>query len=67
MVVVGFVPQTTSTNNDQSLSTRRAQNVAAYLKGRGLPGSYQVRGDGIAGPGNDARRVNVTVAYLAGC
>ncbi|MBU6148540.1 MAG: OmpA family protein, partial [Actinomycetales bacterium] len=31
-VVVGFVQQTSSTNNDQSLSTRRAQNVAAYLK-----------------------------------
>jgi outer membrane protein OmpA-like peptidoglycan-associated protein len=66
-VVVGFVQQTSSTNNDQSLSTLRAQNVAAYLKARGLPGSYQVRGDGVAGPGNNARRVNITVTYQPGC
>jgi len=66
-VVVGFVQQTRSTSNDQSLSTRRAQNVAAYLKGRGMPGSYQVRGDGVACPGNQARRVNVSIAYRPGC
>jgi outer membrane protein OmpA-like peptidoglycan-associated protein len=66
-VVVGFVQQTRTTSNDQSLSMLRAQNVAAYLKGRGLPGSYQVRGDGVAGPGNAARRVNVSVTYQPGC
>jgi outer membrane protein OmpA-like peptidoglycan-associated protein len=66
-VVVGFVQQSSSTNNDQSLSMRRAQNVAAYLKGRGLPGAYQVRGNGVAGSGNDARRVNVTITYQPGC
>ena len=66
-VVVGFVQQTSSTSNDQSLSTQRARNVAAYLKSKGVKGAYQVRGDGVAGPGNDARRVNITITYQPGC
>lgn len=66
-VVVGFVQQTSSTGNDQSLSTRRARAVAAYLKSKGVKGAYAVRGDGIAGPGNDARRSNVTITYRPGC
>jgi uncharacterized repeat protein (TIGR02543 family) len=66
-VVVGFVQQTSSTRNDDSLSTRRARAVAAYLKSKGVKGLYQVRGEGIAGPGNDARRVNVDINYRPGC
>jgi len=66
-VAIGFVQETPSTSNDQSLSTQRARNVAAYLRSRGLAGAYVVRGDGIAGPGATARRVNVTVTYQAGC
>jgi len=66
-VAIGFVQETPSTSNDQSLSTQRARNVAAYLRSRGLSGAYVVRGDGIAGPGATARRVNVTVTYQAGC
>lgn len=66
-VVVGFVQQTSSTRNDDSLSTRRARAVAAYLKSKGVKGEYQVRGEGIAGPGNDARRVNVAINYRPGC
>ena len=56
-----------STSNDQSLSTQRARNVAAYLRSKGVKGAYQVRGDGVAGPGNDARRVNITITYQPGC
>ncbi len=66
-VVVGFVQQTTSTSNDQSLSSLRARNVAAYLRSKGLKGSYAIRGNGVAGPGDPARRVQVTVTYQTGC
>jgi outer membrane protein OmpA-like peptidoglycan-associated protein len=66
-ISLGFVQQTRTTSNDLSLSTQRAQNVAAYLRGRGLTGSYVVRGDGVAGPGASARRVNVEVTYQSGC
>ena len=66
-VAIGFVQETPTTSNDQSLSTQRARNVAAYLRSRGLAGAYVVRGDGIAGPGATARRVNVTVSYQSGC
>ena len=66
-VAIGFVQETPTTSNDESLSTQRARNVAAYLRSRGLAGAYVVRGDGIAGPGATARRVNVTVSYQTGC
>jgi hypothetical protein len=66
-VVLGFVQQAGTSANDESLSTRRARNVAAYLRSRGLTGAYVIRGDGVAGSGDAARRVNVTVRYNAGC
>jgi uncharacterized repeat protein (TIGR02543 family) len=66
-VVLGFVQQAGTSANDQSLSTQRARNVAAYLRSRGLTGAYVIRGDGVAGSGDAARRVNVTVRYNAGC
>ncbi|MBU6245107.1 MAG: OmpA family protein, partial [Actinomycetales bacterium] len=66
-VAVGFVQQTSSTSNDQSLSTQRARNVAAYLRSRGVTGAYVIRGDRVAGSGDAARRVNVTVTYQTGC
>ncbi len=66
-VVLGFVQQAGTSANDQSLSTQRARNVAAYLRSRGMSGSYVVRGDGVAGSGDTDRRVNVTVRYNAGC
>jgi outer membrane protein OmpA-like peptidoglycan-associated protein len=65
--VVGFVQEAGTNANDQSLSTQRARNVASYLRAQGLTGAYVVRGDGIAGPGASARRVNVTVRYQSGC
>ena len=66
-VVVGFVQETATTSNDDSLSTRRARNVASYLRDRGLKGANSVRGQGVAGPGKSARRVNVSVTYQSGC
>ena len=66
-VVVGFVQETATTSNDDSLSTRRARNVASYLRERGLKGAHSVRGNGVAGPGDSARRVNVSVSYQSGC
>ena len=66
-VVVGFVQETATTSNDDSLSTLRARNVASYLRERGLKGAYSVRGDGVAGSGDSARRVNVSVTYQSGC
>ncbi|NQW72540.1 MAG: OmpA family protein [Actinobacteria bacterium] len=66
-VVLGFVQETTTTSNDGSLSTQRARAVASYLRDRGLKGAYSVRGDGVGGPGDAARRVNVNVTYQSGC
>ena len=66
-VVVGFVQETATTSNDDSLSTQRARNVASYLRDRGLKGAYAIRGDGVAGTGDKARRVNVSVTYQSGC
>ena len=66
-VVVGFVQETATTSNDDSLSTQRARNVASYLRDRGLKGAYAIRGDGVGGPGDAARRVNVSVTYQSGC
>ena len=66
-VVVGFVQETATTSNDDSLSTLRARNVASYLRDRGLKGAYAIRGDGVGGSGDAARRVNVSVAYQSGC
>ena len=66
-VVLGFVQETATTSNDDSLSTQRARAVASYLRDRGLKGAYVIRGDGVAGPGDAARRVNVNVTYQSGC
>jgi outer membrane protein OmpA-like peptidoglycan-associated protein len=63
VVVIGFVQPTSSTENDRSLSTRRAGAVANYLRSLGLKGRYRVRGDGAAREaGATARRVVVTVS-----
>ena len=52
-------------DNDQSLSTARARNVAAYLRSLGLRGDYVVRGDGRdATSDGTARRVAVIVTFL---
>jgi len=66
-VAIGFVQQTLTTSNDLSLSTQRARNVAAYLRSRGLGGAFDVRGEGVAGPGANARRVTVTMTSQSGC
>jgi outer membrane protein OmpA-like peptidoglycan-associated protein len=69
-VVVGFVQESGIAANDQSLSTQRARNVTAYLRERGLAGSYETRGDGvsrIASASAIARRVNVSVTYHRPC
>ena len=68
--IVGFVQQAGPSTNDESLSTRRAKAVAAYLRSRGLAGAYSVRGDGVAkaaSSSSTARRVNVSVTYQQPC
>lgn len=63
-VVLGFVQPTSVSSNDASLSTQRATNVAAFLKSRGLRGTYVVRGEGKAAEQTAiARRVAVTITY----
>ena len=56
-----------TTSNDDSLSTQRARAVASYLRDRGLKGAYSIRGDGVAGPRDAARQVNVRFTYQSGC
>jgi outer membrane protein OmpA-like peptidoglycan-associated protein len=64
-VSIGYVQPTSQTGNDESLSTQRARNVAAFLKSLGVRGAYVVRGDGVAEQtGAKARRVNATVTYV---
>jgi flagellar motor protein MotB len=65
-VVVGFVKPKSSTS-DRTLSTKRARAVAAYLKSKGLRGTYQVRVERISGKGNRALRVSVATNYQPGC
>jgi predicted outer membrane repeat protein len=61
---VGFVQRGTVSSNDETLSTQRARNVAAYLRELGLKGQFIVQGNGVAQETDDtARRVNVTVTY----
>jgi outer membrane protein OmpA-like peptidoglycan-associated protein len=46
------------------LSTRRANNVADFLRSLGVKGEFDVRGSGVASQkGATARRVNVSVTY----
>lgn len=62
---VGYVQPSNVMDNDQSLSTARARNVASYLRSLGLRGDYVVRGDGRdATSGGTARRVAVIVTFL---
>lgn len=65
-VVLGFVQPTSVMSNDRSLSTQRAKNVAAFLRSRGLKGTYVISGKGRAVERTAiARRVVVTVTYEA--
>jgi outer membrane protein OmpA-like peptidoglycan-associated protein len=65
-IVLGFVQPTSVTSNDLSLSTQRAKNVAAFLRARGLKGTYVISGKGRAVERTAiARRVVVTVSYEA--
>lgn len=64
VVSIGFVQPTARMDDDESLSTQRARNVAAFLRSLGVGGTYVVRGDGVAKERvATARRVNVTVTY----
>ncbi|MSW43908.1 MAG: OmpA family protein [Actinobacteria bacterium] len=68
--VVGFVQESATGTNDQTLSTMRARNVASYLKGRGLTGAYIASGDGVSAISGESalgRRVNVTISYRRPC
>lgn len=61
---IGYVQPTTLTSNDQSLSSRRAQAVASFLRALGVRGDYVVRGDGRGGnSGAKSRRVDVQITY----
>lgn len=63
-VVVGYVQGNDTTANDRSLSSQRAQVVAAYLRGLGVKGSITTRGDGVAKErGAAGRKAVVTITY----
>jgi outer membrane protein OmpA-like peptidoglycan-associated protein len=63
-VAVGYVQPTARIDNDQSLSTQRARNLARYLRSIGLEGTYVTLGKGVASQqGATARRVTVKVTY----
>ncbi len=63
-MTTGYVQPTTSTANDEELSTQRARSVAAYLRSIGVTGPSIAKGDGIAAQaGATARRAQVTITY----
>lgn len=63
-VAVGYVQPTARIDNDQSLSMKRAKNLANYLRSIGLKGTYVTLGKGVASQqGATARRVTVKVTY----
>ena len=63
-VTTGYVQPTTSTANDEELSTQRARSVAAYLRSIGVTGPSIAKGDGVAAQaGATARRAQVTITY----
>ena len=58
---IGYVQPTTGTQNDNMLSTARANAAARYLKFLGVIGTYVVRGAGSGGSdGPEARRAEIT-------
>ena len=66
-VVVKFAQKKSPTKKERTVSARQARNVAAFLKSKGVKGSYVIRAERAAGSGNHGRRVNVTATYRSGC
>lgn len=66
-VVVKFAQKKSQTKKERTVSARQARNVAAFLKSKGVKGSYVIRAERAAGSGNHGRRVNVTATYRSGC
>lgn len=63
-VALGYVQPTARIDNNDSLSTQRARNLARYLRSLGLKGTYVTLGKGVAAQrGASARRVTVKVTY----
>lgn len=60
----GFVQQSSSTVNDESLSAARARSVANFLRQQGVTGQIKARSRGIAPERNSrARKVVITWTY----
>jgi outer membrane protein OmpA-like peptidoglycan-associated protein len=66
-VVVKFAQKKSQTKKERTVSARQARNVAAFLKSKGVKGSYVIRAERAAGSGNPGRRVNITATYRSGC
>jgi len=62
VMVAGYVPPSSSTAHDKSLSRARAKAVAKYLKSHGVTGAYTVTGRGVSSaPGSHGRDAQVRV------
>ena len=66
-VVVKFAQKKSPTKKERTIAARQARSVAAYLKSKGVKGSYVIRGEQTAGSGKGARRVTITTTYRTGC
>lgn len=49
------------------MAARQARSVVAYLRSKGIKGSYVIRGERRAGSGNRARWPITITAYGNGC
>ena len=65
-VEVRFAQQDPSTKHERKVSARRARTVVAYLKSKGVKGSYVVRREQVTGPGSRAGWVDITATYRTG-
>lgn len=63
VLTVGYVQESGSNANDQSLSMARAQSVTEYLRSLGVRGRYTMRGEGISGPAASDRKATTTITY----
>ena len=60
---MGYVQESSTRSNDDSLSKARARVVAAFLRTLGVKGEYSIRGNGVGGTSVSDRKVVAAISY----
>lgn len=66
-ILVRYKQRKSSTRSERAMAARQARSVVAYLRSKGVKGSYVIRGERMAGSGNRARLAITISAYGTGC